>query len=253
MRNRILLLVFVLVLSTFFLFNILNVYAILYKVLDGEGKVIRLTNEPVLSVSEKEAGYTLDPPVEELEEENISETQTTTTYQYDFRKVNWGMSKEEVKATEDKKPFSEDATALYYKDVEIIGRNFFCFYGFMQDKLYSSSYSIGTTLGEIHSNKNDYIDDYKSVKEILTKKYGKPKRDVVTWKNDLFKNKKQDWGTAISIGHLVYVSIWETPTTEIGMALGGNNYEIFLSVGYDSKELEEWVKKIKEEKAKDKF
>ncbi|MBA7588846.1 hypothetical protein ES708_30916 [subsurface metagenome] len=253
MKRKYFLVVLFLILSMFFLFNVLNVNATMYKVLDKDGNLIRLTNMPILTVSEKEAGYTLDPPIEELEEENISETQTTTTYQYDFRKVNWGMSKEEVKATEDKKPFSENDTDLYYKNVEIIGRNFFCSYGFIQDKLYESNYNIGTTLGEIHSNKNDYIDDYESVKEILTKKYGKPKRDVVTWKNDLFKNKKQDWGTAISIGHLVYVSTWETPTTEIGVALGGNNYEIWLSVGYDSKELKEWVKKIKEEKAKDKF
>lgn len=250
MKKKYFLLALVLVVSTFFLFNILNVSAILYKVLDEEGKLIRLTNEPVLSVSEEEAGYTLDPPVAKSEEENISEVQTVTTNQYDFRQTNWGMSKEEVKATEDKKPFSEDATSLFYKEMEIIGRSFFCHYSFMQNKLYESSYSIGTTLGEVHSNKNDYIDDYENLKELFTKKYGKPKREEVIWKNDLFKNKKQDWGTAISIGHLGYVATWETPTTEIGMVLAGNNYEIFLSVGYKSKELKEWADKIKEEKAK---
>lgn len=90
MKKKYFLLVLVLVLSTFFLFNILNVSAILYKVLDEEGKLIRLTNEPILFAFEKEAGYTLDPPVEGLEEGNISETQTVTTNQDDFEEGNIG-------------------------------------------------------------------------------------------------------------------------------------------------------------------
>lgn len=90
MKRKYFLLVLVLVLSTFFLSNILSVDAVLYKVLDEEGKLIRLTNEPVLSVSEEEAGYTLDPPIEKLEEENIPETQTVTTNQDDLEEGSVG-------------------------------------------------------------------------------------------------------------------------------------------------------------------
>jgi len=90
MKKLTVLMIFVLVLSTFFLFNILNGDAMLYKVLDEEGKLIRLTNEPVLSVSEKEAGYTLDPPVIKSEEESISETQTVTTNQDDLEEGSIG-------------------------------------------------------------------------------------------------------------------------------------------------------------------
>ncbi|MBA7536039.1 hypothetical protein ES705_28301 [subsurface metagenome] len=90
MKRKYFLLVLVLVLSTFFLFNVLSVDAVLYKVLDEEGKLIRLTNEPVLSVSEEEAGYTLDPPVIKSEEENISETQTVTTNQDDLEEGSVG-------------------------------------------------------------------------------------------------------------------------------------------------------------------
>ncbi|MBA7515713.1 hypothetical protein ES705_07756 [subsurface metagenome] len=248
MKNKYFLLVLVLVLSMFFLFNVLNVNATMYKVLDEEGKLIRLTNMPILTVSEKEAGYTLDPPIEELEEENISETQTTTTYQYDFRKVNWGMSKEEVKATEDKEPDSEfDNSLVYYAKID--GDDYLCGYTFLEDKLHNTGYVF---IGE-HSNKNDYIQDYKNLKEILTKKYGKPWSDRTTWDNDLFKDDRSQWGLAVSIGHLSYGNIWETSTTYITLWLDGDNYEISLGVAYDSVELKEWVKKIKEEKAKSKF
>ena len=104
---------------------------------------------------------------------------------YDFRKTNWGMSKEQVKSTEDKKPNFEDNTMLSYK-VAISEKDFECTYLFLDDKLYGSGYLF---FGE-HTNKNIYIDDYEELKEILTKEYGKPKIDKVTWKNDLFKNLK---------------------------------------------------------------
>jgi len=102
---------------------------------------------------------------------------------YDFRKTKWGMSKEQVKATENKKPDFEDNTKLSY-EVTISEKDFECAYLFLEDKLYGSGYLF---FGE-HTNKNLYIDDYEELKEILTKEYGKPKIDKVTWKNDLFKN-----------------------------------------------------------------
>jgi hypothetical protein len=102
---------------------------------------------------------------------------------YDFRKTNWGMSKEQVKTTEDKKPDFEDNTLLSY-EVTISEKDFECVYLFLEDKLYGSRYLFF----EEHTNKNLYIDDYEELKEILTKEYGKPKIDKVTWKNDLFKN-----------------------------------------------------------------
>jgi len=69
------------------------------------------------------------------------------------------------------------------------------------------------------------------------------------WKNDLYKDDKSHWGMAISVGHLVYAVQWETPTTEIGIMLMGNNYKINLGIFYESKELKEWAKRIKEKEA----
>ena len=103
--------------------------------------------------------------------------------EYDFRKTNWGMNKEQVRATEDKKPDFEDNTILSY-EVTISEKDFECAYLFLEDILYGSRYLF---MGE-HTNENLYIEDYEELKEILTKEYGKPKINKVTWKNDLFKN-----------------------------------------------------------------
>ena len=168
---------------------------------------------------------------------------------YDFRKTNWGMSKEEVRAAEAKKPDFEANTILGYK-VKVNGKDFRCVYSFLEDKLYNSGYFF---TGE-HTNKNLYIDDYKELKEILTKKYGKPKMDIPgLWKNDLYKDDKSHWGMAISVGHLAYGASWETSTTKISLMLSGDNYKIELVLSYTSKELEEWVKQIKEKETSKDF
>jgi hypothetical protein len=167
---------------------------------------------------------------------------------YDFRQTNWGMSKEQVKATEDKEPDFEESNLLGYA-VKIDGDDYRCVYSFLKNKLYNSGY--GST--ETHTNENLYIDDYNKLKDILIKKYGEPKTDKVVWKDDLYKDDKSQWGFAVSLGDLVYGAGWETPTTTITLMLYGDDYEISLVIGYNSKELKEWVNKIKEEKTQSNF
>ena len=151
---------------------------------------------------------------------------------YDFRKTNWGMSKEQVKATEKGKIVLETEDEVIFM-VPDFDANYQCSYSFLENTLYQSLYSF---VGE-HTNKNDYINDYEKLKLNLINKYGKPKNDKIEWKNSLFYSDKQEWGTAISIGHLIYWASWETSTTEITLALMGDNYKINLAIAYYSKEL----------------
>jgi len=162
---------------------------------------------------------------------------------FDFRETTWGMNKEQVKATEDRKPDYEENDMLSYK-VKIFGGNYYCFYSFLEDKLYNGGYFFM----EEHTNKNLYINDYMELKGIITKEYGKPIMDKIIWKNDLYKDEKSEWGKAISLGDLEYWALWETLNTEICLSLDSDNYEINLILSYDSKELSEWVNKSKAEK-----
>lgn len=175
---------------------------------------------------------------------------TISTYsnQYDFRKTNWRMSKEQVKATEKGEIAFEDEEEINYK-VEINKSEFLCAYFFLEDKLYRSGY----LLNETHTNENDYIDDYKNLKDILIKKYEKPVKDKIEWKNDSYKYDKIEWGLAISVGDLIYDTRWETNNTEITLRLSGDNYKIYLVLRYESKELKEWADKIIEERIKSSF
>jgi len=152
--------------------------------------------------------------------------------EFDFRKTKWGMTKEQVKATESVKLTGATDTLLNYSS-EIAGMNATIGFSFSEDKLYRASYAFN----EEHTNKNNYISDYENVKEILTREYGSPKSDSSEWRNDLYENDPQYWGLAISLGHVVYLTTWETETTEILLILGGDNYKISFGVVYNSKNL----------------
>ena len=104
---------------------------------------------------------------------------------YDFRKTNWGMSKEQVKATENKKSEWDSDIFVEYK-VKINMKNFVCMYYFFEDELYKSGYFFS---GE-HTNENLYIDDYEELKEILIKERVK-QGDGSSFDNTLVNNRRR--------------------------------------------------------------
>ncbi len=172
-------------------------------------------------------------------------TVPATAEEYTFRKTTWGMTKEQVKETEKETPY-EHERGLRYED-RILGFDCTLLYIFVEGKLVRTKYIIT----EEHSNDNQYIMDYDTLKAALIKKYGEPSESNQLWKNDLYKDDSQDWGLAISIGHLVDYARWETLQTDIVIGLYGDNYEVALEIQYSSKELKELEKKEEEKEALD--
>lgn len=167
---------------------------------------------------------------------------------YDFRSTNWGMSKTQVKATEKMKLIKEYEDLLSYNG-SVGELNCNIIYIFVGNKLVRSKYFF---INE-HFIKNDYIYDYNILKDMLEKKYGKPIDESQIWKNNLYKDDKENWGLAISIGHLLYYTIWETPSTIITLALDGDNFEINLQIEYSSKKLKTLEEKQKGKKILENF
>jgi len=174
----------------------------------------------------------------------IAENEPVNQKEYTFRKTTWGMNREQVKKTEIKEVAYEDEKILGYEG-KIVELDCNIVYIFAGGKLVRTKYVIT----EKHSNKNEHITDYGILKAALIKKYGKPLEFEEVWKNDLYKDYPQDWGTAISIGHLIYMTEWETLQTSIILSLDGDNHEIMLAIQYRSKELGELEEKEKERKA----
>ncbi len=173
-------------------------------------------------------------------------TQNSFADDYDFRKTKWGMSAAQVKSSESLAIADENKKTLMYK-TNILNKNVVLLYQFIDNQLVSAVY----LLKETHTNKNNFITDYNDFKKTLTKKYGKPKKDKIFWKNDLYKDDYSSWGMAISVGHLIYSSGWETEDTEIMNTLIGENYKITFGVSYYSKKLKELTQKADEKEALD--
>ena len=164
----------------------------------------------------------------------------------DFRNVNWGMTKEEVKQIETIKFEEENDNMLIYS-TRISNLDAILFYVFVGNKLTKAGYLFT----EEHSNDNLFIDDFKKIDALLIKKYGAPDAQEITWKNDLYKNDPQYWGTAIAMGYLSYYTGWQNDKTYIEHDLYGDNFKITHKILYVSKELQDYEKKIKEKEATD--
>lgn len=170
---------------------------------------------------------------------------------YDFRKTKWGMTPAQVKASESTSPIDEgrasqfDLIIVYSGSVANLNTRYS--YHFINNRLVSAFYHFE----ESYINSNQYIEDYYKIKEILTRKYGSPTKDSTVWINDLYKDDPQNYGMAISIGHLVLQSDWQTPETDVRLTLRGENFQASVGVIYidrKSKALMESYKEKSEEK-----
>jgi hypothetical protein len=227
MKRKYFFVILFLVLAIFFIINASSVNAKMYKILDSEGNVICLTNNPVLSIEEKEAGCTISPPPEE----NIDVIQglvtTSGSDKYDFRETNWGMSKEQVKEIENSILFiGEDSFqdsiigcdgSLHYNG-EVNGLKCDIYYYFIENRLVSATYK---KVDSIVRFKAKFISNYKSLKSYLRKKYGKPYDDGI----EMIKNEP--------IAPYAMV-IWENPTD--------STYQILLLLmGFEDRNKVEWL------------
>ena len=112
-------------------------------------------------------------------------------------------------------------------------------YQFIEDTLYNGIYLIK----EKHVNNNDYISDFKNLKNLLTEKYGKPEIDKMVWKGNLYKDDVANYGMAVISGELIYVATWKTESTNIRLMLYGDNFTPSLGVMYESEKYKNLVKK----------
>lgn len=156
--------------------------------------------------------------------------------QTDFRQSRWGTSIDNVRKAEATSPlFDEDVGqkhVLVYED-NVLGLSVYVSYVFVDNKLVRAQYVVATK----HSNQTDYLSDHDHLQSALVQKYGKSVEQSTTWKNDLFRDDPSNWGMAVAMGHLTKFTKWETPTTVIGLALTGEDYEVKITLAYLSKQL----------------
>ena len=168
---------------------------------------------------------------------------------YNFRYTQWGMTPEEVIASENGiQPIEKNDNMLKYK-TQILGRNMELVYQFADDKLIGSSYK----LDENYINSQNFINTYNKFKGKLVSKYGTPTKDIVKWLNRTYKNNRDKWGLALSLGHLEYFSTWQTTGTEVSCSLKEDNHSVLFLVEYKSTEFSNLSKNTEKENPIDPF
>lgn len=161
-----------------------------------------------------------------------------------FRKSFWGDSKSKVVSVEGQadKGYKSD---IYYISDNVAGMPCNVMFSFTNGELSGGLYSFE----QKHTNRNDYIGEFNKLVSLLTKKYGEPSENNPIWRNSLYKGDIEEYGFAISMGHLVYRAKWITPLTEIVLDLSGENSQIDLYLIYTSSRLE--AKRVEAEENKD--
>lgn len=159
----------------------------------------------------------------------------------DFRVAKWGDSKKTIMEYEGQVD-KYDSDKLYVFTSSLAGMSCDVAYIFTDDKLTMAKYIFN----EEHTNKNDYISDFRKIVKLMTEKYGEPSWDSPEWRNSLYKDDPEDYGFAVSLGHLIYSAGWFTKKTDISVYLTGENYEISLTIQYVSKK----YKQLRENQSK---
>jgi hypothetical protein len=88
-----------------------------------------------------------------------------------FRKVKWGMTKEEIKSRESGPIVTETETIIGYDNLQVGGLDTYVGYVFVENKSYRGVYAFK----EDYVNEDRYITEY-NLKDILITKYGTGKK-----------------------------------------------------------------------------
>ena len=175
--------------------------------------------------------------------------------EFDLRKAKWGMTKEEVRASEgNKNTVEESPTLLSFKE-RVNNQEVLINYAFSDDKLVGALYVLRYYRAGIiplpHVG-NSILEDYFSAQTQVSQKLGSPEPEMVTteWSDEQFKDKHNLHGLALIKGHLTHKTIWESDRSQIALATMSDGKETALVMGLKSKEHTELFEKLQAEEKK---
>jgi len=148
----------------------------------------------------------------------------------DFRKAEWGMTKEQVKAIEREEPLKGKGESLLKYKTQIMGLDAQIHYYFERDRLKHGSYDF---ISVPDSASNEVFD---ALIGKISKKYGKAKEEII-WEDSSLET-PEPTSTAVALGLLKRTAEWQTERTIIRAELSCEKYgdPIKLVIYYMSRE-----------------
>lgn len=134
---------------------------------------------------------------------------------FDFRKVNWEMSKKEVEEIEGI-TFSKSPNILKYSLPNVAGQRTDLYYYFHLNKLIRAVY----VFGKDNSYKYQFYNDFDTIGNILISKYGAPTQYKEDWVSEEKKKEYEKrgalyFGNAVATENLTRFRIWNKGRTII--------------------------------------
>ncbi|RTE10329.1 copper amine oxidase N-terminal domain-containing protein [Paenibacillus whitsoniae] len=146
---------------------------------------------------------------------------------YDFRHVNWGMSKSEVLDAETSELFKKQAkNTLTYQNVDFMGYTTYLTYQFIEDNLVFATYAIPESVT---------FDIFYELKNKFIQQYGKPSSD---YEEDFIKKyQKETYSSLFNKHGVINASVsWnnsKTTNKPIVLAISGENNKLQgISIGF---------------------
>ena len=152
----------------------------------------------------------------------------SASYSVDFRNTTWGMTKDQVKKTENNEIVKEGSDNISYIET-VVNYPALVVYKFHDNKLIWGSYSFK----QVNDKDDEYLEDFINFEEAISSKYGKGKK-LDRWNNSE-SNYKNDPAKAVRAGDLIMWRSWETPTTTIKLIMYGYKDSFNIDSYYFSK------------------
>ncbi len=161
--------------------------------------------------------------------------------EYDFRNTRWGMSRDDVLASEPSAPVVQTDSQIGY-NTKILDKNIYLAFVFDNDGLISALYA----LKDLRDNLDDSLRDFEEFKDVLTQKYGEPNAgqgDV--WTDPSYGNQdeletilldRSKYEAALKEGKILHAALWKTDNTWVRVALSKmmEGYGCGVTVEYNS-------------------
>lgn len=159
----------------------------------------------------------------------VEATSVDDEYRFNFRNARWGMSREQVKRSEDLAQVeAEGTTYLVYRARLGHMRCRVTFTMGLNDDLTGGRYSFTT----VYEDGARYVADFDTLLNLYKERFGNPASVEVDWNNRTFERKKEFHGIALMEGHVTYRVCWITPRTEVILFLGKGEEAIDFFIAY---------------------
>lgn len=164
------------------------------------------------------------------------------------------MTSAQVRATESGAPsdVTEDngEVLVRYEGMRVGSLEAQIIYFFANDRLVRAKYLFPAE----HSDRNDFIRDFRAVQPLLIEQHGRPALDRAIWEDDSTQLEPKSYldqdrassanilpsdpnvGLAVSLGHLRLITQWEGTRTRVVHLLAGRDHEITHQIQYRSAE-----------------